>query len=116
MAGLIAKIILGGSLAGIGTILARKIPLLAEFPEDKIEDFDWKKFPLKIFNWIKSLKIFPSDLSLQKTLSKAKILTSVVGKGAGDEMQRLSEEDKKREDRKSDNYWAELKKVKSKKD
>jgi hypothetical protein len=93
MAGLIAKIVLGGSLIGIGTILIRKIPILIEIPEEEIEKFDWKIFFLKPFNWIKDLKIFSSDLFLQKILSKVR-----------------------KKDRKNDNYWEELKKVKNQKD
>lgn len=116
MAGLIAKIIFGGSMIGIGTILFRKIPILAEMPEEKIGELDWKKSFPRVFKWIKNLKIFPSNLSLQKILSKAKVLTSVVGKETGEKLQRLNEEHKKREKRESDNYWKELKKVKNQKD
>lgn len=116
MAGLIAKIFLGGSLIGIGTILIRKIPVLVEIPEEEIEKFDWKIFFLKPFNWIKDLKIFSSKLFLQKILSRVKILTLVIERKTESKLQGLREEAKSKRDRKNDNYWEELKKVRDQKD
>ncbi len=116
MAGLIAKIVLGGSLIGIGTILIRKIPILVEIPEEEIEKFDWKLLFLKLFNWIKGLKVFSSNLFLQKILSRVKILTLMIERKTESKLQRLRKEAKRKKDRENDSYWEELKKVKNQKD
>lgn len=116
MAELIAKIVLGGSLIGIGAILVRKTPILVGIPETEIEKFDWKTFFLKPLNWIKNLKIFSSNLILQKILSKVKILTLIIGRKTENKLQKLRKEAKRKKDRESDNYWEELKKAKKQKD
>jgi len=113
MAELIAKIVLGGSLIGIGTILFRKAPILAEISEAEIEEIDWKLPILKFLAWIRNSKFFSSNLVLQKILSKIRVLTLVIGRKTESKLQKLREEAKRKKDREGDNYWEELKKAKN---
>ena len=113
MAELFAKIILGGSLIGIGTILVRKIPILVKIPEKEIEEFDLKTLFLKFKTRIESSKIFSPDLVSQKLLSKIRILTLRIGRKTEDQLQKIREKSKRKNDRKNDNYWEELKNVKN---
>lgn len=108
MAELAAKIILGGSLFGIGTILFRKMPLLVEIPVSNGKRLGWKGILLKLWGLVKFLK----RLVLRLILPKIKVVGSAVEKKADIKLQGLREEAKARKNRKNDNYWEELKKAK----
>lgn len=108
MAILIAKVILSGSLIGIGLILVRKIPVLREIPEAEIERFNWKTF----FSKFRRFKIFSLELILQKLLSKIRILTLIIGRKTESQLQKLREKSERKEAREKDNYWEELRKAK----
>ena len=116
MAELIAKIILGGSLIGIGMILVRKIPILVEMPEMETKELEQKSSFLRLGARLGSLKLFSPNLVLQKILSKVRILILRIERKTDDKLQKLREEAKRKKDIENDNYWEELKKVKSQKD
>jgi len=115
MAELIAKIILGGSLAGIGAILIKKIPFLKETPEIQIKTIEERRLILRLIIRLKSLIPSSSNLFSQKIFSKIKILTLRIEKRAEEKLQKLREEAKRITERKNDNYWEELKKSKEQK-
>jgi hypothetical protein len=104
-----AIIILFSSLLGMGAILYRKIPLLAELPETS-ESFKLKrKFLLVLKEKMKNLKKLSSsfDIILQKILSKLRILTLKLESKISNWLQKLREKTaKKKED---DKYWTTLK-------
>ena len=109
----IAKIILGGSLIGIGIILIRKIPILVRIPETEIEEFDWRDSLLKAKERVKGSKFFSPNLDLEKVASKIRVLNLKVSKTTEDQLQKLREKSKKGKNREKDNYWEELKKTKN---
>lgn len=114
MAETIAEIILGGSLFGIGAIIARKIPLLVEVPEEEIEDFSFKTPFLIIIRKAKKSKIFAFDLILQKLLSKVRVIALRFDKRTEEQLRKLRERSKRRQEIEGDDYWQELRKTKKK--
>lgn len=113
MVELIAKIVLGGSLIGMGTILVRKIPLLVEMPEEEAEGIDWKVLILKPLKWLnRRLKILSPGIYLEKISSEVKKLTLVADRKTESKIQKLRKEVKERKSRRNDNYWEELKRAK----
>lgn len=112
MTELIAEIILGGSLTGIGAILIKKIPLLKETPEIEIKTIEEKRFILKLIVWFKHLIPSSSNLFSQKIISKIRILTLRIEKKADEKLRKLREEAKMITERKKDNYWEKLKESK----
>jgi len=110
---LIAQIILGTSLTGIGVILVRKIPLLKEMDFHQIEVLDEKNVFLKLKDKILSLKIFSSpEIFLQKFLSKIRVFTLRFEKKVEDQLKDLREKAKEKNNLEKDNYWDEVKKKK----
>jgi hypothetical protein len=108
---LIATIIFGGSLIGMGTILIRKIPTLLELPEfvetQKIEDLILilkdkikEKSPLKDFSY---------ESFLEKLLFKIKILTLKAENKTSSLLQKLREKEEKKTIEREDNYWDQIK-------
>jgi len=112
----IIKIMLGGSLIGIISIVFRKIPILIEIPESEIELFDWKTPFGGLRKKIVNSKTFSPEIILQKLLSKIRVMTLRVGRKTEDQLQRLREKSKKRKIRENDNYWEEVRRTKGKKD
>lgn len=110
---LIAKIILGTSLTGIGAILIRKIPLLKEAAFQQVEILDEKSIFSKLKDKILSFKIFSSpELFLQKILSKIRVFTLRFEKKVEDQLKNLREKAKEKNNLGKDNYWDEVKKKK----
>lgn len=111
---LVAKIILSASLMGIGIIVFRKIPILAQLSEDEVQE---TVFVGNILNLVKTrvvrIKTFHLNILLQKVLSKIKVLTLVVERKTEDKLRRLREEVKRKKEIINDNYWEELKKAKN---
>ena len=110
MAELIAIIILFGGLVGMGVILFRKIPVLAQLPEiSPIPSFNTRirKFLEKI-KIIKHFKLPPFEIFLQKILSKIKILTLKIETKTEDWLRKLREKTQKKKE--NEKYWQELKK------
>lgn len=110
----IAKIILGGSLTGIGLILIKKIPLLKTAPEIETESIETKSSFPKIKNWTKSLLSFSPNLILQKILSKIRVFTLIFERKVENKLQRLREEAKAISVKRIDDYWEKLKEAKEK--
>ena len=110
---LIAKIILSGSLIGVGTIIFRKMPVLAQLPEDEIQETVFVASPVNLIkSCVAKIKAFHLNLLLQKVLSKIRVLTLVVERKTEDKLRRLREESKRKKEIINDNYWEELKKAK----
>lgn len=109
MAELFAAIILFFSFIGLGTIVFRKIPVLAELPEIP-RGFDFQIKLLRIKEKIKKSKYFKTssfEILLQKVLSKIRILSLKIEKKTSFWLQRLREKSKKKEE--NDKYWEKLK-------
>ncbi len=117
-----AIIILFSSLIGIGVILFRKIPVLAELPDYKPSNVvmsspvKWyKNLKEKVKN-ISFFKSFSSGVFLQKILSKIRILSLKVENKIAFWLQKLRERSLKKKNLENDNYWEELKKPTNKED
>ena len=116
---IIAEIILLFSLLGIGIIILRKIPFLAELPGVPASRIHWKNISLnlkervKVFN---PFRYFSYEMFLQKILSKVRILTLKTENKTSSWLQGLREKAKKKKNLEKDNYWEELKKSTDEKD
>jgi len=105
----IVLIILICSLAGMGVIIFRKMPLLLELPETVPAQFDWKELLIKIRNLL-PFKNFPPEIFLQKILSKIRILTLKTDNKTSNWLQKLREKAQKKKFGEDDNYWQKIKK------
>ena len=110
MVELIAIIILFGGLVGMGVILFRKIPVLAQLPEIlPISSFNARiRKILEKIKIIKHFKLPPFEIFLQKILSKIKILTLKIETKTEDWLRKLREKTQKKKE--NEKYWQELKK------
>jgi len=106
---LIALIIFFSSLAGMGVIVYRKIPLLLELPETPPSKFKRRDFLLKTKNSI-PLKGVSIEIFLQKILSKIRILTLKTDNKTSSWLEKLRTRSQKNKFNKDDNYWQEIKK------
>ncbi len=105
-----ALIILLIGLIGMGVIIYRKIPVLAELPETSAQAKEnlLVRLKNKVFN-ISFVKNFSFALFLQKILSKIRILTLRTESKTADWLQKLREKSQKKKNFDNDNYWQELK-------
>jgi len=107
---LISKIVLIFSLLGITVILARKIPVLVTLPvrtkKPKKSSFSKLKEKVLILN---PLRYIPSEIFLQKFLSKVRILTLKLENKIAIWLKQLREKAKKKKEIGNDKYWEELK-------
>lgn len=108
---LIAAIILFVSLAGIGVILFRKMPVLAKMPANatKVNLGHIFLSSIKKAKNLTPLKRFSTDVFLQKILSKARVLILKMENKTGSWLQHLRENSKKAKFGESDNYWQKIK-------
>jgi len=106
---LIFLIILICSLVGMGLMLFQKMPLLLELPETSPPYFGWRTLFLKVKS-SNPLKGFPSEVFLQKILSKVRILTLKTDNKTSNWLQKLRERSQKKKFSENDNYWKEIKK------
>ena len=106
---IIALIILICSLAGIGILLFKKIPLLLELPETAAVQFNWKELLIKIKNLL-PFRDLSFEIFLQKTLSKIRILTLKTDSKTSNWLQKLREKAQKKKFGEDDNYWEKVKK------
>ena len=106
---LIFLIILICSLAVIGVILFRKIPLLLELSETVPFYFSWRAFLPKIKNSL-PFKEFSAEIFLQKILSKIRILTLKTDSKTSSWLQKLRARSQKKKFEEDDNYWKDIKK------
>ena len=107
MAGLIATIILFGSLSGMAIIVFRKIPVLVDLPLTSGEE----SLFLKAKREIKGLnfsEIFDSKNFLQKLLMRIRILTLKMENRISKTLDGLRQKDNE-DHYKKDNYWEEIK-------
>ena len=110
MSVLIAVIILFLGLTGMGIIMFRKIPVLAELPE-VAGGFNIKAKILQVKEKIKFSKYFklpPSEFILQKILSKVRVLTLKIETKTAGLLQKLREKSQKKKE--NEQYWQKLKK------
>ncbi len=108
MVTLIVTIILICSFLGILVILWRKVPLLIQLPKTEVVS---TSFSFKIKEKIKSLrviKIIPSEVFLQKILSKFRIFTLKTEQKTAQWLQKLRERSLKKKNLQSDNYWEKV--------
>ena len=110
---LIVKIIFVGSTIGIGTIVFRKIPVLIEISEERMQKVDSKSFFPKLLSKVRKSEFFSFNLIFQKILSKIEVLTVAVHKKTDSKLEKLRQDDKKKRDIKNDNYWKKLKESKN---
>ena len=108
---LIATIIFFVSLIGMGVIIFRKIPALAELSPQEIKPGSLRGFREKIKN-NKTLKFFSGELLLQKILSGIKVLTLKTENKTSDWLANSHRRLLKKKDKFSDDYWKKVKKGK----
>jgi len=108
---LIAIIVFLGSIFGIGFVLLKKIPILAEMPE--IAEGQKKEgLIFKLKERCKSLPIIRdicSGILLQKTLSKIRVLTLKIETKTGSWLQKLRIKSQTEKTKENDGYWSEVK-------
>ena len=107
----IAIIIFFISLAGMGIIIIRKIPVLAELSPQEIEPKDFKKLREKIKN-NRTLKFFSGELLLQKILSGIKALTLRTENKTSAWLANSRQRYLDKKDKFSDDYWKRVKRRK----
>jgi len=111
---LIAFIIFLCSLISIGVMIYRKIPLLLKLPKTAPSYFVWQRFFLKAKE-LNPLKQFSSEMFLQKTLSKVRVLTLKTDNKTSSWLQSLRQKTQKKKFQEDDKYWEEIKKSTRKK-
>lgn len=107
-----AIIVLFLSLASMGFVLYRKIPLLVDLPETTKQpsaDSFISRLKGRIKN-IPAVKSFSSDVFLQRILSRIRILTLKTDAKTLSWLQNLREKAQKRKLH-DDNYWLKIKKA-----
>ena len=108
---LIAIIIFLGSIFGIGIMIFKKIPVLAEMPEMA----EGQKKESLIFKLKEKCKTLPvirdicSGILLQKTLSKIRVLTLKIETKTGSWLQKLRIKSQTEKTKENDSYWSEVK-------
>lgn len=107
---LIALIIFLISLIGMGVIIIRKIPILAELPLEEIEKpSTLEKIKKKIKN-NGTLKSFSGEILLQKLLSKIRIITLKTENKTGVWLTKLRKRSLEKKNKFSDDFWKKIKK------
>ena len=106
---LIALIILLCSLAGIGIMIFQKIPLFLELQKPQPVHFNWKELFSKI-RTSRPLEGIPTEIILQKILSKIRILTLKTDNKTSNWLQRLRKRSQEKKSDENDKYWDEIKK------
>ncbi len=115
MVELITLIILLASVIGIGVIIFKNLPVLADLPESSPEKKESIGFRLKQkIKEVPSIKNFSHELVLQKFISKIRMVSLKTDHQTFNWLQKLRERTKNKK-LKEDGYWEEIKKI-SKKD
>ncbi len=110
-------ILILSSLAILGLVF-RKLPVLAGLPQASEKGFDLKPILLKAGEKIKALpflKNFSFEMLLQKVLSRVRVLTMKTENKTFTWLSQLRKRAQDNYNKKDDNYWEELKKIKNKK-
>ena len=108
------QIILVCSLIGMGVIIFRKIPILAELSEISAARISLKESLFKLKEKIKILNHFKSfsyEIFLQKILSRFRILSLRAENKSFNWLQKLRERAQRKKIEENDNYWEEIKKI-----
>ena len=108
--------VLLGSFIGMGVIIWRKIPALAELSEEA--KAPGENLLLRLKNKIGSISVikdFNFLAFLQKILSKSRVLTLKTENKIGSWLQKLRERSQKPNNFQSNSYWQELKNLPSSK-
>lgn len=106
---LLSKILLGVSLAGIVSIVLRKIPVMADLPEAAAPVLS-TVFKRRARRIAPDFSGFSFEVFLQKSLSKIKIFVLRIEHKIDGQLRRIRR--KKKEEKKDlgdDEYWDELK-------
>ena len=106
---LIAIIILIIGLIGIGVILVRKIPVLAELVPEEIEEIGTLRKLRYKFSQNGTLKSFSGEALLQNMLSKIKILTSKTDSKTNTWLEKSRKRSIEKKNDFSDDYWQKIK-------
>lgn len=111
----ISQIILFGSLVGMGTIAARKIPTLLSLPEVENKGSKESLF-LKLkqrLEKINPLKNFSREIFLQRLLARFRILILKTENLTSNWSKQMKEKALEKKIKENDNYWEEVKKIKN---
>ena len=108
------------SIVGMGIILIKKIPVLAELSVDNDYSFlnKKKRVLLKKINSVvnKKRKIFSGEIILQKILSKIRITSLKIENKTNSWLYKLRRKSlRKKESKLSDEYWEKIKEEKDRK-
>ncbi len=108
----IAEVILLTSSFGLGGIVIRKIPALANLPEVDIkkEEENLVLGLKKIIRRLNPFTNFSYEPLLQKVLTKIRILSLKTDSKTFNWLQQLKEDAQKKKIRQDPNYWKEIKK------
>lgn len=106
---LISKIILMGSIFGMGLILFQKIPVLVKLPSE-IQKDEQPLFSVLInkIKFHRSIKDISLENVLQKILFRTRILILKMENKISFWLQKLRKKSQKKKAIKDDNYWQEL--------
>lgn len=106
---LISKIILMGSIFGMGLILFQKIPVLVKLPSE-IQKDEQPLFSVLInkIKFHRSIKDISLENVLQKILFRIRILILKMENKISFWLQKLRKKSQKKKAIKDDNYWQEL--------
>jgi len=110
----ISLIILISSLIGIGVMAFRKIPQLSQLPQTETPKFSfWSVFSKtrKIIRIPFPAKRVPSEVFLQKVLSRVRVFTLKTDHKTSGWLQKLRENSQKKKFGENDNYWKKLRKT-----
>jgi MinD-like ATPase involved in chromosome partitioning or flagellar assembly len=105
----IVIVIFFGGLLGIVVILIRKIPVLVSLPvrKKKTKESSFPKIKEKIIA-LNPLKYIPSEIFLQKVLSKVRVLTIKLENKTAIWLKQLREKAKRKKEIENDKYWEDL--------
>lgn len=108
---LFAIVILVIGLIGMGVIIVRKIPVLAELSAQEIGPSSLRNLKKKIRDG-RTFKSFSKEILLQKMLSKIRILTLKTENKTGTWLEKLRQKSGKKKSNFSDDYWKKIRKGK----
>jgi len=98
------------SFLGLGGIVAKKIPVLVNLPEEreKVQDLEGPSVKEKLKE-ASPLKNFSSKLFLEKLLKKIRILSLKTDNKMFDWLQKLKEDNQIKKIRDDEEYWDKVK-------
>ena len=109
---LFAIIILFIGLIGMGIIMARKLPVLAELSTEKIGGLGSLEGIKRKVKKLNLLKVSFGEILLQKTLSKIRVLTLKTDSKTSAWLSKLRQRSIKKKESFSDDYWKKIRRKK----